>query len=74
MGQYHLLVNRDAGQHVMPHTLGSGLKAWEQTAGAVPAAKPGKGTGLSSDTQSAADGGVKPRILLPQRARSKKRK
>jgi hypothetical protein len=38
MGQYHKLVNRDACEHVDSHTLGSGLKAWEQTAGAVPAA------------------------------------
>jgi hypothetical protein len=38
MGQYHVLVNRDACEHVCSHTLGSGLKAWEQTAGAVPAA------------------------------------
>jgi hypothetical protein len=38
MGQYHILINRDAGEHVFPHTLGNGLKAWEQTAGAIPAA------------------------------------
>ena len=33
MGQYHILINRDATEHVFPHTLGNGLKAWEQTAG-----------------------------------------
>lgn len=38
MGQYHILINRDAAEHILPHTLGNGLKAWEQTAGGVPAA------------------------------------
>jgi hypothetical protein len=38
MGQYHILINRDATEHVFPHSLGNGLKAWEQTAGGIPAA------------------------------------
>lgn len=32
MGQYHLVVNLDKRQFLMPHQLGDGLKLWEQVA------------------------------------------
>lgn len=32
MGQYHMLVNLDKREFVDPHTLGCGLKLWEQLA------------------------------------------
>ena len=32
MGQYHLVVNLDKREFLMPHKLGSGLKLWEQLA------------------------------------------
>ena len=30
MGQYHILVNVDKKEYVIPHDIGSGLKQWEQ--------------------------------------------
>lgn len=32
MGQYHMIVCLEAGEHLNPHDLGAGLKAWEQVA------------------------------------------
>lgn len=32
MGQYHNVVSLNARQHINPHALGAGLKAWEQVA------------------------------------------
>jgi hypothetical protein len=41
MGQYWVVVNLDKREYVLPHTLGVGLKLWEQLAG-----HPGTGTAL----------------------------
>lgn len=41
MGQYHHPVNFTAFQSLSPHNLGSGLKAWEQICGGIPAALAG---------------------------------
>lgn len=36
MGQYHMIVNLDKHEFLMPHKLGSGLKLWEQLANTSP--------------------------------------
>lgn len=36
MGQYHMVVNLDRHEYIMPHKLGSGLKLWEQLANTNP--------------------------------------
>ena len=38
MGQYHNIVSMNGNEFLQPYKLGCGLKAWEQTAGGIPAA------------------------------------
>lgn len=61
MGQYHIPVNLDKKEYILPHKLGSGLKLWEQlanhpsTSGALIvllAASNGRGGGDFDETEN----------------------
>jgi hypothetical protein len=51
MGQYHYIANLDRGELISPHTLGTGLKLWEQLAN-----HPGTGAALIVLLASASNG------------------